>query len=1643
MQVRSVPNPVKLPAFGRAVPLRQQPPSETPELGQDERRELQEWTDRFRPELGQLQSPPVGQGSLEQARRYVDSVLRKVAGPELEQQGLNVRVEVFSGDIPQASAEDDVSRELTWNVGHEDRPWPLRTWYGVPQGKPFYRVAVNAGLLRSLKSEDELAFMLSHQVTHLLMHQKNDPTNQEELRPQGQSFLEPGSMQAGADREAVDRMVRAGFNPHGALTALERLYQVHPQQYSKDDQKRALQAASDGHEHEGLRVALVQTQVENYKRSGHPTTHQAEIPLPANLVAPGPGLYEKPVEDFPRFQQNFNELADQLTQGSPAWMFDPEAAPPQLAYLRRTDGSTQDYEAALLGVTDHLQGQPQGREALLRLLLVLEGKCIPEDHPFQPETLVRLQAFLQPDFAVDGFLASLSGSRPDGAPRSLHREFVENVQFNPTFQQFAGSLNSLAQSAPQNFATDSDSGQVKLEEIAKFYKKNQDDPQSERALAGAYNQATRDFAARQNAAQLAQEVDSEGVPRALSFSNQLLSTPHQDTQELEAMRTALGSVLEAAHGVREDHARLRLRPPLAEPQKVTAYLKALFASETWGAFTPAFQEQLGSLLLDVTRTTAGQDGLLSDVGRPQALEGAHERRLCQLLTNAQGADRAYLLRTLSRHWSHELRVPTSSPRRAWTEGLARELAGQPLTSLTQPDRSQHAHLIESSLIQTYGLKPEDIPDTSTATLKAIDERRKNGEFLPKQADYPDYPSYAAALEDYHRRVDEFGKKAKFLAPSEARLTLSPMAIVGHDLKASAALTDRIQLKDFREVLGSAEEAVERSKTLRNLGSISDDEPVGVDAGAFLFEGLVKVQGQIEKVDDWYSLCRRTKDLCSPALEARPSTRKQLGDNLYPRLEALETDSIRTWLGKKDVLDILAPEQSASLLVKTLGERCKPGAPVEPLASGVAELDQQYKLQEEYPVVYKRLRDLASEQAKLQPSTVDTVFPPDPRNTVEEVAVFGNQVRGLSGLLAIARGRSPQEQIDTVEYLMGRQKVMPGYLETASEQQSFAPIAQSIRNVRSELAEADPMVRVVVANSFLAGPSGIMRNEEGREAVLSHFMSGLPEKHKALARLVGESILKGQGDSDTLAVAYMLGQKPKPPAPGEDPNAPAKLDMASMLSRLFDSYGVPGIKMKQYLAFTSEFADFREAFESAQDAAMPLNYYQVLKLIQKRFGDQWPADLKVERILGSGSVNIAIRYFNAQSNKTEVVSLGRQDIEETTRYDFDRFQRFLNALTEAPEDKERFGYILGLLNLIQDSVRLEFDKESVLGVQKQAYQSYSHKVDGWTVRSIDAYKVQSLGLFMEEAKGKTARKIFTQNPKLYREAMRPMAQVEMGILRGQDKTHNWVQKPLFANPDFHDGQVLVDEPNRTVTILDFGQAVPIDNEQRECALDLLTVIGKGDSAKAAAKRLNKRFFEGKEVLNAEDFTSLIARKERMDIFIHLLSTLNQKGADVPISAVHWVLGLNRQIALGKKLDQSVQTQVRNMVLTHKMGLPLSVYNTAHAIREKVSQWTAAVTHALIGWAIKEKPENDAPKPSSQDDYSWKPHETFEDYETPESRHPEGGSGSPGSKDLGWNFKSQLPFPKPGPSLFAATPSGSLKPSVKLPPMPSIPGLRRLG
>jgi hypothetical protein len=958
--------------------------------------------------------------------------------------------------------------------------------------------------------------------------------------------------------------------------------------------------------------------------------------------------------------------------------------------------------------------------------------------------------------------------------------------------------------------------------------------------------------------------------------------------------------------VREEIAHEHLRPPYKKPQELGSFLHELYRSQEWAPFSEEFQQHLPHLLLDIVRTSDLDPNFQHTTGEPNALHPEMESDLLDLLTSekTQTQDRKAITNFLALHHDTD---------HAWSRD-----------SLSQRKLQAILPGAEESLAQGFPKVPH--PDFSDIT-----ELEKENFANPKE--------FRRAQRRQKKVNFEQGRRLRLAAARQAQSVLVPLTAVGSDEKALERFTNSVDAPHYESLLSSAEAALVQGQTWNGLaGSESETEHVSVQAGQTMMKGWLAVQDQVKDLEHWHDITRRTVDFCSPILELE-GCRETLGAALSQRMEALQPQQKQEWLRKPYVSHLLSSENLQHILADEIDGQHVDRAE---LARRVDSIDREFQLSARRPTLYSKLRNQVSQEARLQPQEIDSVFPPDTRNQVEVAQGLAAPLSGLSGLLALTREQPTKVQLKTIEYLMSQTKECPAFLEKLDEHQGFLPMHAVLRQARVQLKEADPGIRLMVANSFLTGPSGLLRKDGGREILLGHFLRDVNEKERALVSRLAQSVLQAQGEADSLAVAALLSQKPENGRPTTE---------AEMLSSFFDAYGVPGIKMKQYFAFTTKDVDHREAFASAQDNAKPVSHYQALRLLKDRFGGQWPTHLKVEKVLGNGSVNVAVKLLNKETGKIEIASVNRRDIQEATEYDFARFQQLFQTLTQTPEDREEFGFVLGLMKIVKDSVDLEFDRPASLEIQKTAFETYDHTYDGWHVRSIDAFRAENQSLFMEQAKGVTARKLKSSHPDLYKKTMTAMHKAEMSVLRGQQEQGDVLPRALFANPDFHDGQVLIDTDTKEVTILDFGQAVRISVKERKAALDLLTVFGKGDSAKKAAKRLNKRFFNSKKVLSKEKLEPILARKELMGRFIHLLSLISREGGEVPLASVNWILALNRQISLGKALDQPVERQVKTMVASHKLGVGLGTANSLNAIGRSLTGLGAGMTGWCCGGAVR--------------------------------------------------------------------------------------------
>ncbi|MEO0335139.1 MAG: hypothetical protein AAF202_02015, partial [Pseudomonadota bacterium] len=407
----------------------------------------------------------------------------------------------------------------------------------------------------------------------------------------------------------------------------------------------------------------------------------------------------------------------------------------------------------------------------------------------------------------------------------------------------------------------------------------------------------------------------------------------------------------------------------------------------------------------------------------------------------------------------------------------------------------------------------------------------------------------------------------------------------------------------------------------------------------------------------------------------------------------------------------------------------------------------------------------------------------------------------------------------------------------------------------------------------------------------------PEKKK-FVRTLAESLVRAEGRNRSLAFAMIFSLKSQ---------SGSQLSEEEILKALVTyGYGVPGIKFAQYLAFTS---DFRKVFADLQDQAMPISYMAAVEILEKEFPGGLPYGMQILSIKGSGSVNIGIEYYNPMTNDIEILSVPREGIEAATREDFRRLRLALLEVTQDEEGMRLFGFMLGLLDTVEASVQLEFNRQQVFENQQALAKILNRRALGWNVKMVEAYELLN-GRFirMQMAKGRPARLVQEEKPNLYKSAMRAASQVMV------DHLMRWQKSPTgkyYADSDFHNGQVFIDEETKTVWLIDPGQSIEISVEDYELAKWILKILSNTVPVDVALNWLNDSTLnpEGQEDFYLkEELSVLMESEDKSDAFIRFISLTKSKGSDVPLPTVQWVLGMNRQVAVGNLIGSNTRRRL---------------------------------------------------------------------------------------------------------------------------------------
>lgn len=650
--------------------------------------------------------------------------------------------------------------------------------------------------------------------------------------------------------------------------------------------------------------------------------------------------------------------------------------------------------------------------------------------------------------------------------------------------------------------------------------------------------------------------------------------------------------------------------------------------------------------------------------------------------------------------------------------------------------------------------------------------------------------------------------------------------------------------------------------------------------------------------EWFVKYENVLKIASKNFLLSSSQKQMAGDTIVRGLKLVSKLQLQKALKRPSVRMALSDSQFADLIVDYLTYVAPPAKGKDFFREELTRVEKELNFNDLNSDIKNRVYNKMAELHQVQPTELSTIFPEDPRTETEKYDGKHGLVRVLSGVVSFLENRSATEQLQTIDYLVGRTSSVPSVVKEVqmelNRKQIRTDLNRYLTTARSRLSSASVMERTVAINNLLGGKDSFFNLPNGQNDILNYLVKTLPAEQAAIVKDFGGAVMRAEGRHASLFASYVLAQKD----PGVKNSA---MSVELLIKGILDFYGVPGWKLAQYLGFSGEFKQFQNALAQYQDAAFPPDYLEILVHLRDHYSEKFDfSKVKILKILGTGSVNIAIEYLDLADGKTKVLNVPRKNIENQTRQDFQRFRKFINEVLKVP-NASKYEFLAGLMGTIEKSVNLEFDRESVLQRQRDAIKIYNGQSKGWKVRTVDTFGSVDDIILLEKAYGLGATKVVKSDPKLYKSALHAIYDFEFQHLRGHlQKSHDDFIN--IANPDLHDGQVFIDKQTMTVTLIDFGQAVPINAYQRNLSIEVLSFLGGIISPEAYVQKMSaqKSLMGWSQSLSISDLVSVLERTEPMDRFVQLIAVHSKMGIELPLPTVHWILGMNRLRTLGNKI-----------------------------------------------------------------------------------------------------------------------------------------------
>lgn len=433
-----------------------------------------------------------------------------------------------------------------------------------------------------------------------------------------------------------------------------------------------------------------------------------------------------------------------------------------------------------------------------------------------------------------------------------------------------------------------------------------------------------------------------------------------------------------------------------------------------------------------------------------------------------------------------------------------------------------------------------------------------------------------------------------------------------------------------------------------------------------------------------------------------------------------------------------------------------------------------------------------------------------------------------------------------------------------------------------------LTRAGLLDAFLDSPKGLLKKvTPGRgysKTIINHVLPDDKPQAKEVALEVLEAFLyslkkTGNGALQSYVMSYLLSRlKNQQGSVGET------------LKEILELFGATGVKIGQFLAAAQILPESEtKALRSLQEQAKIPEREQIYSDLRDITGNV-KLPVQVEDLLGAASIKYAILARENESKDPVVLKIFRLDALAHTRAEFNQIEFMADYLVERHGSK--YGVFRSIVKASRKAVERELHADHEVAMGEIARQKVYAKQSNESVTVEPPHEIL-LGRRLIASQFAAGTSIYGLPTEAREEAARSILAIEAANLFADKDT-------IYFDPDRHPGnyRIRADDLDRVkITPIDFGQMLQITRQQREQVFDMFAlaqILKETGSSLWAAERLKTLL--GLDATKSSKLRSAISRYfpsrdvTPVSAYYSLLAALDNAGIDMDIVYFDFVRGI---------------------------------------------------------------------------------------------------------------------------------------------------------